>query len=268
MRHILLATAALVALSAPARAQWAVIDVAANTALAEAAIADAKDYALQVEARTQAAKDYVMQDLHLGQMIDQLRTAQTIWREANALTNISSVSGALGYVQTRVPLPGAANEVVGLIQGLSYGGSLSGYVTGFLGSNRVYSPPGDDFQARRIRANSMSNAGSMAIAQEVYTASATRLTGQDDLQARLASARTQAEKQDLIARATIENGRAQAQANQIAAASMLAQARRDADMQVLEQERRQSADMMVEEAETIIRNGGRRSGSSRLMAGP
>ncbi|RYI25173.1 MAG: hypothetical protein EON48_07035, partial [Acetobacteraceae bacterium] len=74
MKHLLLTTAALVALAGPARAQWAVIDVAANVALAEAAIADAKDYALQVEARTQAAKDYVMQDLHLGQMIDQLRT--------------------------------------------------------------------------------------------------------------------------------------------------------------------------------------------------
>lgn len=266
MKRLLLATTALITLAAPARAQWAVIDIAANVKAAEAALHDAKDLALQLEARTQAARDYVMQDLHLGQMIDTLRTTQRIYNEANAITNISSVSGALGYVQTRVPLPAGVGDVVGAIQGASYGGSISRQVIAFAERNRVYRPPGDDFQARRINNAAVSNAASMAVAQEVYAANATRLTGQDDLQARLGTARTQAEKQDLIARATIENGRAQAQANQLAATAMLAQAQRDADQQAQEQARRQSADAMVEEADAIIRAGGRRPNATRLIA--
>jgi type IV secretion system protein VirB5 len=251
-RIALLATAAALAAAAPARAQGIpVIDIQANLRLIEQTIHN--------------AKDYVMQDLHLAKMVETLREAKYYYNEVNALTSIHDVGSALGYVQTRVPLPSDTAEVVSMMQGLSYGGSVSQAVLGYLDRNTVYQPPGQDFQALRINQNATGNAGTMALAEAAFRASASRLEGADQLQSRLATARTQAEKQDMIAKANIENGRALALIAQLQSAALMAQARVERNEQVLEQERRMSADLMVQEADAVIRSGGRRPASARSL---
>lgn len=254
MRRILLAGAGLLALCGPAAAQGIpVIDIAANLSLAKQVIHD--------------LKDEISQDAQLAELIETYRMTQTIWAEANAVTDVHSVSQALGFIQTRFPLPAEVSDVVGLMQGVGSGGPLAGQVVGFLERNVAYAPGARDFQAWRINTNAQSTAGQMAMAQETYVAANRRLEGADELQRRLSTARTQAEKHDLTARGTIELNRAQAQTNQLLAAQLWANARRDADTQVQEQARRQSVDRMVEEADAVIAAGGRRgAGAISLVA--
>lgn len=245
MKRFLLAGVGLLALSGPAAAQgFPVIDIAANLKMARQVIHD--------------LKDEIAQDAQLAELIGIYRTSQAAYYEANAITNIDSWQGALGYAQTRFPLPTEIGDVAALFQGVGSGGSIMPQVVGFLERNVAYAPRAPDFQAWRINTNAQTTAGQMAIAQQSYDAATRRLEGADEMQGRMASARTVAEKHDLTARAGIEGVRAQAQGNYLLASLLWQNARRDADEQVQEQSRRQSVDRMIEDADAVIAGGGRR----------
>ena len=200
--------------------------------------------------------DYDVQTKDLTNLIKTLQLAIQAYNAVNSITNVNSVSSALMLLQTRMPLPQDVNSVVQLLQGLGAGGTLAGIVQSLLASQQVYHVPGNDFQATRINNNATATAGQFAVAQQVYQASTARLTGADDLQARMGTALTSAEKTDLISRVGIETLRAQAQTNQLLATQIMQSAQSRLDDERLEQQRRQSVDNLVLVATEIIATGG------------
>lgn len=273
MRKILLASVGAIALFGVGAATMAggaiaaaqVFDYAASVKWLEQMKHNAKVEIHNISTAIRDAKAAVVRDLHLVEAMKIYRTGDLLYREANAITNISNMSEALGYAQTRVPLPHEVWDVAGMMTGMGSGGPLASQVVRFVDQNVAYMPTAPDYQAHRIRANATSTAGQMAIAQVSYEAANNRMQGAADLQERLGSARTAAEKADLAARAAIEQNRAIAQGNQLLALQIWQQAQRDAAQQEQEQNRRLAVERMIEDADGVIASGGRRTSPAPQM---
>jgi YesN/AraC family two-component response regulator len=96
----------------------------------------------------------------------------------------------------------------------------------------------------------LASAGQMAAAQQLYSSSTQRIQGLQQLQSQLGNSSDPKQTLDLTARATIENGLAQAQTNQGLALSVLQQAQQATLQEQADQTWRQNAEALAAQART------------------
>lgn len=211
MKRALLAACAAIALATPARAQWAVIDVAK--------IAQDETHQFQTIAQWGMQAANMAREIQGG--VQRLQQLQAAYAAITRVTDLGSAVSALGLLGIRNPLPVNPYALQGLLNGRGGAqgmlGSLTGLYTGTLGTNRVYQTPGATWLDRQINEQGGGIAGAQAVALQLYQSAAERVPLLAELQARINTAEDPSERESLIARfgaeqAYIQNAQVQAQA--------------------------------------------------------
>lgn len=206
MKCLLLASAAVVALIAPARAQMAVIDAATLVQAAQTAAHGAE----QVAQLTQQIA--IMQQ----QYAQLMQTYQAIAHVPDAV--VRSLGDTFAVPSLRSPVPGQAADLAGIVGGLSNGGSLGSQMQSILGANRIYSPVGQDPAALAMTTNANSIAGTQAMVQQLYQSATDHASALWTLEGQLSNAPDAKATADIQARLQMEQ--AQLQARQIQAQTL------------------------------------------------
>jgi type IV secretion system protein VirB5 len=179
----------------------------------------------------------------------QLTQLTAFYQSFARLTNATQFAPTLLQQSTINPLPQVTQIEAALRgEGVGFTGSLAGAVTALLARIQIYKPTGADFAATQMNNAALASAGQMAAAQQLYSSSTQRIQGLQQLQAQLGSASSPKQTLDLTARATIENGLAQAQTNQGLALSVLQQAQQATQQQQADQMWRQNAEALAAQA--------------------
>jgi hypothetical protein len=255
-RTIFLAGCAVTALALseprPARAQMAVFDVATFGQLVQ----QAENGLQQLNTLRNA--------LNVSQQ--QLTQLTSFYQSFAHLTNATQFAPTLLQQSTINPLPEVAQIEAALRgQGVGFTGNLGGSIATLLAKIQVYKPTGTDFAATQMNNAALASAGQMAAAQQLYSSSTQRIQGLQQLQAQLGSSSNPKQTLDLTARATIENGLAQAQTNQGLALSVLQQAQQATQQQQADQKWRQNAEALATQARAAASTAA--SGSVQMTSG-
>jgi hypothetical protein len=236
----------------PARAQMAVFDVATFGQLVQ----QAENGIQQLNTLRNA--------LNVNQQ--QLTQLTSFYQSFAHLTNATQFAPTLLQQSTINPLPEVAQIEAALRgQGVGFTGNLGGSIVTLLAQIQVYKPTGTDFAATQMNNAALASAGQMAAAQQLYSSSTQRIQGLQQLQAQLGSSSNPKQTLDLTARATIENGLAQAQTNQGLALSVLQQAQRATQQQQADQMWRQKAEALATQARAAASAAA--SGSVQMTSG-
>lgn len=195
MKRLLLATAALiVAASAPARAQMAVISPSADM-LANLGLAN-------------QAKDIAQGLRQLNELQAQLAQARALYEATNNVRDLGSAVNALGAAGIRNPLPINPYAAQSLLNGTGgmtgISSNLGSLFTGSLSANRVYAPDGSTWQGAELNRTSGGLAGAQAMVMELYRAAADRVAHLDVLRGQIASATDQGTRDALTAQFAAE----------------------------------------------------------------
>jgi type IV secretion system protein VirB5 len=235
-RNLLLAGCAVVALGlAEPHASWAQMPVFDGAALVQL-VQQAENGAQQLAT--------LRNTLNVTQQ--QLTQLTTFYQSFARLTNVTQFAPTLLQQSTINPLPQVTQIEAALRgDGVGFTGNLAGAVTTLLARIQLYRPTGTDFAATQMNNAALASAGQMAAAQQLYSSSTQRIQGLQQLQAQLSSASDPKQTLDLTARATIENGLAQAQTNQGLALSVLQQAQQATQQQQADQMWRQNAEALA-----------------------
>lgn len=239
LRAVLLAGSTITALALsgahPAQAQMAVFDMASFGQLVQSA----QNGIRQLE----TLKD----TLNVSQQ--QLTQLTSFYQSFAHLTDVTQFAPTLLQQSTINPLPDVAQIEAALRgEGVGFTGNLSGSITTLLAQIQVFAPTGNDFAAQQMNNAALASAGQMAAAQQLYSSSTQRIQGLQKLQSQLATSSDPKQTLDLTARATIENGLAQAQTNQGLALSVFQQAQQAAQQQQADQTWRQNAEALAAQA--------------------
>lgn len=236
----------------PARAQMAVFDVATFGQLVQ----QAENGIQQLNTLRNA--------LNVNQQ--QLTQLTSFYQSFAHLTNATQFAPTLLQQSTINPLPEVAQIEAALRgQGVGFTGNLGGSIVTLLAKIQVYKPTGTDFAATQMNNAALASAGQMAAAQQLYSSSTQRIQGLQQLQAQLGSSSNPKQTLDLTARATIENGLAQAQTNQGLALSVLQQAQQATQQQQADQKWRQNAEALATQARAAASTAA--SGSVQMTSG-
>ena len=171
----------------------------------------------------------------------QLNEVTTFYTSFSHLTNVSQLAPFLLQQQAINPLP-EVTQIENLLRGQGFGSSLAGQSEAILARVQHYQAVGTDFTATEMNSNAQATAGQMASAEALYGSSTQRITGIEQLQGQLALSADPKQSLDLQARATMENGLAQAQANQSTSILAIQQAQADAEQQRVDQDWRKGAE--------------------------
>jgi hypothetical protein len=236
----------------PAHAQMAVFDVATFGQLVQ----QAENGIQQLNTLRNA--------LNVNQQ--QLTQLTSFYQSFAHLTNATQFAPTLLQQSTINPLPEVAQIEAALRgQGVGFTGNLGGSIVTLLAKIQVYKPTGTDFAATQMNNAALASAGQMAAAQQLYSSSTQRIQGLQQLQAQLGSSSNPKQTLDLTARATIENGLAQAQTNQGLALSVLQQAQQATQQQQADQKWRQNAEALATQARAAASTA--TSGSVQMTSG-
>lgn len=193
----------------------------------------------------------VQNTTHLLSVTQQQLTQLTTFYQSFAhLTSVTQIAPLLAQTSATTPLP-ELSQIESMLQGGGFAGALAGQAQANLAANQVYAPGSGDFQANQMNAAARSNAATMAAAQALYASASQRQQGLQTLMGGLAASSDPKQSMDIAARATIENGYAQSQANQAAALSVIQKGQDDANQQALEQARRLDDDSFLSAAQSM-----------------
>ena len=177
----------------------------------------------------------------------QLNEVTTFYTSFSHLTNVSQLAPFLLQQQAINPLP-QVTQIENLLRGQGFGGSLAGQSQAILARVQHYQAVGTDFTATEMNSNAQATAGQMASAEALYSSSTQRITGIQQLQGQLALSADPKQSLDLQARATMENGLAEAQANQSTSMLAIQRAQADAEQQRVDQDWRKGAEGLTTSA--------------------
>jgi hypothetical protein len=196
----------------------------------------------------------------------QLTQLTSFYQSFAHLTNATQFAPTLLQQSTINPLPEVAQIEAALRgQGVGFTGNLGGSIATLLAKIQIYKPTGTDFAATQMNNAALASAGQMAAAQQLYSSSTQRIKGLQQLQAQLGNSSDPKQTLDLTARATIENGLAQAQTNQGLALSVLQQAQQATQQQQADQMWRQNAEALAAAARAAASAAA--SGSVQMTSG-
>lgn len=238
--------------SKPSRAQMAVFDVSS--------------FAQLVEQAQQGAQQLALLKSQLGVNQQQYNQLSEFYQSFAHLTNASQLAPTLLQQSTANPLPEISQIEAALRgEGVGFTGNLSSSIQTMLAKIQVYRPTGTDFASQQMNNAALASAGQMAAAEQLYNSSTQRIQGLQQLSGQLGASADPKQTLDLTARATIENGIAQAQANQGAAINVLQQAQQQSQLQQQDQAWRQGADNLAAAAKSAATSAG--NGTVNLSSG-
>ena len=243
-RHLLLASTAAslcaVLSTAPAQAEVFVFDAASFGQLVDEAQEGAQEL---TKLQTQIAR------LESIGAISQASYNQltNFYNSFSHLDNATQLAPLLNSTAASFPLPEMA-QVESLLQGQGFTGTLASQAQRLLASIQHFTPMGSDFAATQMNSSARATAGTMATAETIYNSAEQRQQGLAQLMGGVAVSNDPKQSLDITARATIENGYAQTQANQVAALQVMQRAQEDAEQQQQDQAWRQGAENLVSQA--------------------
>lgn len=241
------AGALCLALGRPAHAQMAVFDSASFGQLLNAAQNGARQLSTLENQLTKVTDIDGLTEQNLQQLT-------SFYQSFAHITNASQVAPLLVSDSASFPLPELA-QVEGLLRGQGFTGSLASQAQQILSQIQRYKPVGADFAATQMNTRAQATAGTMATAQTLFSSAEQRQQGMAQLMSSLATSADPKQSMDLAARASIENGYAQSQANQAAALSIMQRSQEDAQQEQAEQQWRQGADSLVQSATSAAGSG-------------
>ncbi len=243
-RHLLLATTAVgmlvAASSRSAHAQLAVFDGPAfGQLVAQAAhgVTELSDLSVQI---TRLESIGAISQASYDQLTN-------FYNSFAHLDNATQLAPLLSTTSASFPLPEMV-QVEALLEGQGFTGTLASQSLRILNSIQHYAPPGTDFAATQMNASARATAGTMATAETIFNSAEQRQQGLAQLMGGVATSTDPKQSLDITARATIENGFAQTQANQVAALQVMQKAQEDAEQQQQDQAWRQGAEGLVAQA--------------------
>lgn len=241
MRRILLATVAVLAFTGPAKPQLF------------GGITGGATEATQVASWAKQVADMARQ---LQQMQAQYQQLVMTYNALTRVTDLGSAVSALNMLGIQNPLPVNPYAAQSLLSGRGGAqgmiGSLGSLYTGTLHGNSVYALPQDTWIGRQSAGNAAALAGAQALSLQLYQSAAERVTGLNELQARINTAADPSEREALIARISAEQAYIQNQ--QVQASNignyMVAQLR------VMEQQREERLHQSIDEVLNDARSRG------------
>jgi hypothetical protein len=238
MRTLLAAGVGLLALCGSARADVAVIDF---TSIGN----EIKAYTMQVQQEALQLKQYATEQLAWTVQVKQYATeAQTLETEATQLEafvhapNLGAAMGLLNQAGLGNSLPVSPYAVEGLVSGVHYGGgglpqiqgvlnSLSGFSSSAYATNHVYTPIDGSWASKETIANANSIAGMQGAAQAAVSDYRAHEAALQALEARLQTARTPKDVQDIQAQIAVQQQWIANESGQMQAVNIAYQAQRD-----------------------------------------
>lgn len=206
MKRLLLASAAVIVLITPSRAQMAVIDAPALVNTARSVVQGAQQIA-------QLTQQIAIMQQQYAQL---MQTYQAIAHVPDSV--MASLGNTFVIPSLRSPVPGQAADLAGIVGGLSNGGALGSQMQSILGANRIYSPVGQDPAALAMTTNANSIAGTQAMVQQLYQSATDHAAALWTLEGQLSNSPDAKATADIQARLQMEQ--AQLQARQIQAQTL------------------------------------------------
>ena len=239
LRHLLFATTAI----------GVFVAISPRAAHAQMAVFDSASFGQLI----QEAEHGTQQIAQLEQVItinkNQLTELFTLYSSFSHLTNATQLAPLLLTESTIHSLPEMA-QLEGLLRGQGFTGTLASQAQGMLAKIQVYRPTGTDFAATQMNTAAQATAGQMAAAETLYNSNSERITGLQNLMTGLGGSADPKQTADIGARATIEGGYAQAQANQVMSLQVMQKAQEDSQQQQQDQAWRQGAENLVAQAKS------------------
>ena len=239
-------------LASTAASMWAVLSAA--PAQAQMLVFDSASFGQLVDEAQQGAQELVKLQTQIARLesigsISQASYNQltNFYNSFSHLDNATQLAPLLNSTATSFPLPEMA-QVESLLRGQGFTGTLASQAQRILAGIQRFSPSGSDFAATQMNASARATAGTMATAETIFNSAEQRQQGLAQLMGGVAVANDPKQSLDITARATIENGYAQTQANQVAALQVMQKAQEDAEQQQQDQAWRQGAESLVSQA--------------------
>ena len=209
-------------------AQWAVIDNANLTQMIH-----------QVQ---QAAEQIQL-------LQQQVQTVMSVYNAISHVTDLGSAVSALGLLGIQNPLPVNPYAVQNLLSGRGSITGMSASIGSLFNSNfsssHVYTPNGSSYQEGLLSRNATSIAGMQGLAGQLYQSMSQRLPLLAELQARLETATTQKDVDDLQARLLAEQSYIQAQGVQAQSLAMMQVSAYQSRQQEHDEQRQQELDSII-----------------------
>jgi type IV secretion system protein VirB5 len=209
-------------------AQWAVIDNANLTQMIH-----------QVQ---QAAEQIQL-------LQQQVQTVMSVYNAISHVTDLGSAVSALGLLGIQNPLPVNPYAVQNLLSGRGSIRGMSASIGSLFNSNfsssHVYTPNGSSYQEGLLSRNATSIAGMQGLAGQLYQSMSQRLPLLAELQARLETATTQKDVDDLQARLLAEQSYIQAQGVQAQSLAMMQVSAYQSRQQEHDEQRQQELDSII-----------------------
>jgi type IV secretion system protein VirB5 len=209
-------------------AQWAVIDNANLTQMIH-----------QVQ---QAAEQIQL-------LQQQVQTVMSVYNAISHVTDLGSAVSALGLLGIQNPLPVNPYAVQNLLSGrgsiTGMSASIGSLFNSNLSSSHVYTPNGSSYQEGLLSRNATSIAGMQGLAGQLYQSMSQRLPLLAELQARLETATTQKDVDDLQARLLAEQSYIQAQGVQAQSLAMMQVSAYQSRQQEHDEQRQQELDSII-----------------------
>jgi type IV secretion system protein VirB5 len=210
------------------QAQWAVIDNANLTQM----IRQVQQAAEQIQLLQQ-----------------QVQTVMSVYNAISHVTDLGSAVSALGLLGIQNPLPVNPYAVQNLLSGrgsiTGMSASIGSLFNSNLSSSHVYTPNGSSYQEGLLSRNATSIAGMQGLAGQLYQSMSQRLPLLAELQARLETATTQKDVDDLQARLLAEQSYIQAQGVQAQSLAMMQVSAYQSRQQEHDEQRQQELDSII-----------------------
>ena len=227
---VILAAAAMVAVSVSARAQITVIDPAA-----------------------------LIKDAYI--VANTAQTVQNGYKEVSGIIHgngfgIGSLVPGLSSGVSANPLGADAATATALMSGSGTGGGMSGLFARFSGQTMPFAPTGSDPEAQMLTQRAQSAAGQMAVAQQFMNGSSTRLSLLPQLANALTGTADVKDAVDANTRVNAEQMTETAQSSQIQALAIYQQAEANAQRSREELAWRQGSEALAANAQTAANAAG------------
>jgi type IV secretion system protein VirB5 len=210
------------------QAQWAVIDNANLTQM----IRQVQQAAEQIQLLQQ-----------------QVQTVMSVYNAISHVTDLGSAVSALGLLGIQNPLPVNPYAVQNLLSGrgsiTGMSASIGSLFNSNLSSSHVYTPNGSSYQEGLLSRNATSIAGMQGLAGQLYQSMSQRLPLLAELQARLETATTQKDVDDLQARLLAEQSYILAQGVQAQSLAMMQVSAYQSRQQEHDEQRQQELDSII-----------------------
>jgi type IV secretion system protein VirB5 len=173
----------------------------------------------------------------------------SVYNAISHVTDLGSAVSALGLLGIQNPLPVNPYAVQNLLSGrgsiTGMSASIGSLFNSNLSSSHVYTPNGSSYQEGLLSRNATSIAGMQGLAGQLYQSMSQRLPLLAELQARLETATTQKDVDDLQARLLAEQSYIQAQGVQAQSLAMMQVSAYQSRQQEHDEQRQQELDSII-----------------------